>query len=481
MPDDNAAQPKTLKPAYKPRPQFLPFHHRSKRWSVIVVHRRGGKTVANINELIERGLYTKKPDAQFAYVAPQLKQAKKIAWAYLKKYSKHAAKRVNESELFVELVNGSRIYIFGADDPDSARGLYLDGVVIDEAAQIKPSFWTEVIRPALADRKGWAVFCGTPKGKGNLLYSLRQKALASPDKWFYLELKASETGLIGAKELQELKDDMEDAEYQQEFECSFEAALKGSYYGEHITRLDALGKLRDTVPYDGTEPVSLAMDIGYNDAAAIWFWQVVDGEVRFIDYWEETGWDADEVAEMLSLKPYDYEAWWVPHDALHRTFQSKKSVYDTFREMDAPVRKAPDPDKGNRVFHGIDAVRKTLRTYPVTFDKVSCARGIEALRNYSREWNTKNGQFNDSPSHDRWSHGADAFRYACLSINPTTIANSVLKAIDKKKMAQVTASMILKTVMGTDSSINRGITLQQAVDAHMRSQKRKRVAGRPRV
>ena len=265
MPDDNAAQPKTLKPAYKPRPQFLPFHHRSKRWSVIVVHRRGGKTVANINELIERGLYTKKPDAQFAYVAPQLKQAKKNAWAYLKKYSKHAAKRVNESELFVELVNGSRIYIFGADDPDSARGLYLDGVVIDEAAQIKPSFWTEVIRPALADRKGWAVFCGTPKGKGNLLYSLRQKALASPDKWFYLELKASETGLIGAKELQELKDDMEDAEYQQEFECSFEAALKGSYYGEHITRLDALGNLRDTVPYDGTEPVSLAMDIGYNE------------------------------------------------------------------------------------------------------------------------------------------------------------------------------------------------------------------------
>jgi phage terminase large subunit len=442
---------------------------------------RAGKTVAAVNDLIERGLYTKKPDAQFAYVAPQLKQAKRIAWDYLKRYSKHVTKKVNEAELYVELVNGSKIYVFGADDPDSARGLYFDGIVMDEVAQIKPSFWSEVVRPALADRKGWAVFMGTPKGKGNMLYQRFQKAKEKPDAFFLMVLKASESGILGPRELAEMKEDMEEAEYQQELECSFEAALKGSYYGEYITKLDERGKLKSNVEYDGSEKVSLAMDIGYNDATAIWFWQIVNGEVRFVDYWEETGWDAEELAGMLALRPYNYETWYVPHDAFHKTFQTKKSVYDTFREFDAPVRRAPDPDRGNRIFHGIDAVRKTLRTYPIVFDKDSCAKGLESLRNYSREWSSKNGQLNDSPNHDKYSHGADAFRYACLSINETEIANSVLKAIERSKLDKAMGSMVLKTMQGTDSAINRGITLQQAIDAHVRSRKRKRSAGRARI
>jgi hypothetical protein len=115
---------------------------------------------------------------------------------------------------------------------------------------------------------------------------------------------------------------------------------------------------------------------------------------------------------------------WLPHDAFHSTFQSKKSVFDTFKAYGLPVRRAPDPDEGNRVFHGIDAVRKVLRTYPLVFSKRGCDAGLECLKNYSREWSSKLSQFNDKPKHDRYSHGADAFRYACLSIQWEDIVRS---------------------------------------------------------
>ena len=150
---------------YEVRDQFRPLHARKTRWFIGVAHRRAGKTVSAINELIMGALKCKLPNPRFAYVAPQLNQAKDIAWTYLKEYTAFLSPRINESELWVELPGGARIRIYGADNPDRLRGIYLDGVVPDEFGDMDPTVWTQVLRPALSDRKGWACFIGTPKGK----------------------------------------------------------------------------------------------------------------------------------------------------------------------------------------------------------------------------------------------------------------------------------------------------------------------------
>ena len=133
----------------------------------MVAHRRAGKTVACVNELIARAVYSKKKRPVYAYIGPQLKQAKKVAWEYLKEYTAGLVDKVSESELYVRLAhNGAVINIYGADNPDSFRGQYFDGVVLDEYADMHPGVWSSVLVPALSDRKGWAVFIGTPKEIG---------------------------------------------------------------------------------------------------------------------------------------------------------------------------------------------------------------------------------------------------------------------------------------------------------------------------
>lgn len=151
---------------YRPRDQFRPFHNRKQRWSVLVCHRRAGKTVATLNDLIRGAVNECKPEGRYAFIFPQRNQAKDTAWRYLRRYAEPLlAKPPNESELRVDLVNGSMIRLYGADNPDALRGPYLDGVVLDEFADMKPEVWHEVVRPMLADRRGWATFIGTPKGK----------------------------------------------------------------------------------------------------------------------------------------------------------------------------------------------------------------------------------------------------------------------------------------------------------------------------
>lgn len=207
---------------YTPRKQFLTFHERTQRFAALVCHRRAGKTVASVNELIKGAVICDRPNPRFAYIAPLYKQAKDIAWTYLKQgivpLLKYGA-AIHESELRVDLPNKGRVKLYGADNPDALRGIYLDGVVLDEPAQIDPTLWPEIIRPALADRLGWAVFIGTPKGR-NAFYEIWRRA-DKADDWFTMMLKASETGLLAQSELQAARDMMTDQQYRQEFECSF--------------------------------------------------------------------------------------------------------------------------------------------------------------------------------------------------------------------------------------------------------------------
>lgn len=207
---------------YAPRPAFQPFHARGQRFAVLVCHRRAGKTVATVNDLIRRAVECSRPAPRYAYIAPLFRQAKDIAWDYLKRYTAPIPGRVvNESELRVDLPGERRIRLYGADNPDTLRGLYLDGVVVDEPAQMKPALWQEVLRPALADRGGFAVFIGTPKGR-NWLYDLYRRA-EKDEAWYTLTLPASRSGILRPAEIAALTQDMAPALVAQEMECSFEA------------------------------------------------------------------------------------------------------------------------------------------------------------------------------------------------------------------------------------------------------------------
>jgi hypothetical protein len=385
---------------YEVRKQFRPLHTRKTRWFVGVAHRRAGKTVADINELVIGALKCAKPNPRFAYVAPQLNQAKDIAWVYLKEYTAFLSPKINESELWVEIPGGKRIRIYGADNPDRLRGIYLDGVVLDEFGDMDPTIWSQVIRPALSDRKGWACFIGTPKGK-NTFHRLWTEAEDDPD-WTRLMLKASETGLLDAKELADARRMMSEDEYAQEYECSFEAAVKGAYYGKEMN--DAEERIAG-VPYDPRLPVHTAWDLGVADSTVIWFIQVSGRETRIIDVLKGEGVGLDWYAKRLSERDYVWGNHYLPHDVEVRELGTGKSRKEVLAALGIKATVCPNIP----IADGIQAVRMLLPT--CWFDKDKCRAGVEALRMYRREYDEKRQEFRVNPLHDWTSHYADALRY----------------------------------------------------------------------
>jgi phage terminase large subunit len=390
---------------YEVRDQFNPLHRRETRWFIGVAHRRAGKTVADINELVIGATRCRLANPRFAYVAPQLNQAKDIAWTYLKEYTSFLSPKINESELWVELPGGARIRIYGADNPDRLRGIYLDGVVLDEFGDMDPTIWSQVIRPALSDRKGWACFIGTPKGK-NTFHKLWVAAEDDPD-WTRLMLKASETGLVDDKELTDARKMMSEDEYAQEYECSFEAAVRGAYYGKEFNEAENADPPRITsVAYDPRLPVHTAWDLGVADSTVIWFVQVVGRETRFIDVLKGEGVGLDWYVKELQTRPYVWGTHYLPHDVEVRelgTGKSRKEVLEGFGLKNIVVVPALP------VADGIQALRMLLPTS--WFDKTKCKDGIEALRMYRRDFDDKRQEFRQQPLHDWTSHYADAARY----------------------------------------------------------------------
>lgn len=424
---------------YTPRKLFRPFHQRTKRRAVVVCHRRFGKTVGVLWDIIFKALYFNKVDhvtkqplkrPHFVYVCPYKDQAKSVAWDYLVDFTKDIRSDKNESELWVEVPTLSgekaKIYLRGADNPDSLRGNYYDGAVLDEYGDMKPEVYSTVIRPALSDRKGWVVFMGTPKGD-NDFYKRKQMALADPSKYFFLEVKASENPEADPAEIADMKEEMEPEEWAQELECDFHAAFKGAFYGKAMTVAEGRGCFRK-LDYVPGEKVCCSLDVGHTDATVVNFWQVVDGEVRFFDHWHATEVDAEEVAEMLSLKPYDYERVWLPHDGKKRTFSTKKTPLETFESFGLPVGIAKNPETGRGVQNGVDAVRKFLRLWPFAMCTERAGTMISALKNYSRQFNRVTKKYTNTPEHDHWSDHADAFRYGVLMISEEDIGRSIERA-----------------------------------------------------
>lgn len=376
----------------------------------MVCHRRAGKTVACVADLVLSALITTKQDARFAYIAPQLNQAKDIAWGYLKNLTADIPQvQYNETELRADLPNGARIRLYGADNPDRLRGLYLDGIIMDEYADMKPSVWGEIVRPLLSDRMGWAVFIGTPKGH-NEFWRIWNERKDLPD-WFSLMLRASESGVIPQSELTSAMGEISDDQYQQEYECSFSAAVHGAYFAKEIEIAEREGRIGD-FPYDEALPVYTAWDIGYSDDTSIWFYQMVRSEIHIIDYYSSSGHGVEHYVDMLNAKKYKYAVLskkpflWLPHDARAKTFASGgKSTQDQFREHGYESLIVPELSLQD----GIQAARATL---PLCyFDKEKTYEGVEALKLYRREWDEDKKVFRDKPLHDWTSHPSDAFRY----------------------------------------------------------------------
>lgn len=424
---------------YEPRPAFLPFHARQERWACIVFHRRGGKTVGCINDLHTRALYTPKKNARYAYIAPFYRQAKDVAWLYLKEATQDSAVKVKESELSVELFNGAKITLYGADNPDALRGLYLDGVILDEFGDCRPSLWGEVVLPCLADRKGWAVFIGTPKGK-NHFWQVRERAKREHN-WFYMEVKASDPGcVLPQEELDEMRAQMSEAQYAQELECSFEAAVIGTYYAKQISLMEG-GRIDGkpgepqigVVHHDPDFPVQAAGDIGYTDSSAWWFWQHRPDGIAVIDYEEAHGEALPFYFEMMRSKPYDYETIWLPHDAKAKSLQTGRSTVEQWLaqinddgDQEFPIDIVPRLD----IQHGIDAVRFILPHCYIDLGK--CGEGIEGLRAYRRSYNEVTKAFSEKPIHDWSSNPADGFRYLALVAKEKIETKSVRQIISER-------------------------------------------------
>jgi len=393
---------------YQPRGAFVGFHRRTQRWSSLVCHRRAGKTVACVADLVDAALRCKLPTPRFAYLAPYYTQAKDVAWVYLKQMvAPIPGTQINESELRVDLPNGGRVRLYGADNYDRLRGLFLDGIVLDEFADMDPRAWPEVIRPALSDRQGWAAFIGTPKGR-NAFWEIHTQAERNPD-WFSMTLRADDSGLIVPAELEDARQSMTPEQFAQEYLCSFEAAIVGAYFGKEVAQAEREGRIRE-VAYDPALPVYTAWDLGIGDSTAIWFWQAHAGEIRVIDFYENNGQAVDHYAKVIHAKPYSYAADFVPHDAKVREFTGYgRTRIEAMRGEGLKPRLVPD----HKIMDGINAARVLFSR--MLFDEVRCRPGLEALRQYRAEFDEKTKAFRDNPKHDWTSHAADAFRYMAMS------------------------------------------------------------------
>ena len=387
------------------------------RYAVLCCHRRFGKTVMVLNHLIRSALQNKNHNPRLAYIAPTYKQAKSIAWDYLKYYTKNIpGTKWNESELRCDLINGSRITLLSSENFDSIRGVYMDMVAIDETAQISQGLIDEVITPALSDRKGKMFLIGTPKGMNNIFYDYYNKAQAD-DNWFLYKAKASSTKIVDQEELDAALSVMGKAKYDQEFECSFIGNIQGSIYGDVVQEIDDKGQI-GSVPYDPAYPVSTAIDLGFNDSTSIIFFQKVNHSIHLIDYYENNNQALPHYVQVLKEKPYVYETHYAPHDLDQVEFSTGKTRREVFYQLGIKFRTAP------RILleDGLHAVKMILPRCRIDSEK--CKQLLIALRHYHRKYSDKDRTFKSKPVHDFSSHPCDAFRCLATGLEETKIINN---------------------------------------------------------
>lgn len=396
---------------YKPRSAFIGLHNRTQRWGVVIAHRRSGKTYSLLNDIIVRALHTKVEGLrnQFAYLCPYQNQARAVAWEYLKALTApfkgcpgYVVSEMNLSVTLPRVDNlnekGAHIMLLGAENAEKLRGLFLDGIVLDEYQDIPPYVWDTIIRPALADKGGWAIFSGTVKGHDNALWETYDKARLDTKNWFSLLVKASESGILPPEELADLKRGMTKEAYDAEMECDPAATVSGRILLPFINTAQVT-----RVPWqpDGG-PVITAWDLGMSDTTSIWTAQTVGKEIHALDYYEESGQALSHFVDWLRRLPYakQYGVHLMPHDTNVRELGTGVSRLETLRNMGMRniriVQKLPKAQQ-------IDAARMLLSR--VWFDEERCKVGLTALRGYQFAYDPKRQCFSQSPLHDKNSNG----------------------------------------------------------------------------
>jgi phage terminase large subunit len=412
--------PATIIP-YIPRPHFLPLHASKKRWMVVVAHRRAGKTVALVNQLIRAALTNPRqhPPPRYAYVGPSFDQVKDLSWGYLKHYAGGiSGVRFLEGELTVIFPSGATIRLYGGGQAyERIRGIYLDGAVLDEYPLLNPRAWTSVVRPTLADYRGFAVISGTSNGDDHF-HAVKLRAEDDP-AWDVFDVKITDTGedALSRQEVEELTRDMPPDEYAREMLNAFDAPVEGAYYTDAMNALQSQHRV-GSVPVNLSSTLISGWDIGIHDYTCIWVFQIAGKAIHFVDYVEDRGHKAEHYLDLLDRKAkawgVPFKAHILPHDVEHREWGSGQSRRIAL--MDATPVPILTADRVNDA-DGISAVRGVLGV--AWFDEHRCRRGLARLRGY------KKSKFG-TPVHDDSSHGADAMKTVATGLPLVTALSSSL-------------------------------------------------------
>jgi len=406
---------------YRPRRHFLKLHASEKRWMFVCAHRRAGKTVALANHLVRAAYLNGRqwPPPRYGYVGPSFEQAKDLVWSYLKQYTAPIdGVRFLEGELAIVLPhNGAIIKLYGGMSAyERMRGMYFDGIVLDEYPLLQKTVFSTVVRPCLADYRGFAIVSGTSNGDDHF-NALRLRAMDDP-RWDVFLIPLSETGeeALSYAEAAELTQDMSPDEYAREMECSFDAPVEGAYFAEALNALSLQGRVT-RVPVDLSCPVITAWDLGVHDYCSIWSWQNVGREVHFVDYVMGVGKGLDYWAGHLRTKKaqggFVYQCHLLPHDIEAREISTAKSRRATLAGLiptDEPIVTVP---RIRSKEDGINASRAMLGS--AYFDNDNCKVGLAMLRGYHK---SAMGQPVHGPGPH--SHGADAFQTAAVGFHLVT-------------------------------------------------------------
>ena len=354
------------------------------------------------------------------HMLPEAAQARKAIWNAVnprtgmrridEAFPPELRANTNDTEMFIRFENGSTWQVVGSDNFNSLVGSPPIGVVMSEWSLANPAAWAYLL-PILTENGGWAIFIYTPRGKNHGERTFR-RAVKEPH-WFGEILTVADTGVVPEEMLADAESELIDlygedegkAFFQQEYFCSFEAAIMGSVYGAWMATARAEQRITK-VEYNDLLPVHTAWDIGYDDATAIWFYQVLHKEIHLIDYHQSSGKDPDFYCTLLDEKPYrhNYGKHYAPHDAANKLLAAGgRSLVAQFRERGhkLTVLAATTHEQSHA------AARKTLPS--CWFDAEKCEQGIDALSSYRYEWDEKKRKFKSTPLHDWSSDGCDAF------------------------------------------------------------------------